>query len=259
MHLIRVAERLGARLPASPPPLLRPDGGGSTLALCLCTGPCKHIRRHNSRLCMITGTSKTIDERRHVIDHTALVVAQRRAQRQCPSKTAHAQHSSAVSCTSALENCRTCKTNVDHLTNVLQLENLWVIGPGESASAPRQGCQRPGPKNSMSCNCGISTVSHNCARTCRTCTKEVDHLIIVLQLESLYGKRPRESATAPRQGYQRLWGKHNRGIDHQEKYCAGESLWSSEQGKRWETASAAGCRRPAMNGNCGTSTAICTV
>ena len=28
-----------SKLPASPPPLPRPDGGGQTLALCLCTGP----------------------------------------------------------------------------------------------------------------------------------------------------------------------------------------------------------------------------
>ena len=40
---------------------------------------------------------------------------------------------------------------------------------------------------------------------------------------------------------------HNRGIDHQEKYCTAESLWSSEQARPWETASALrpGCRRPA--------------
>ena len=63
-------------VPATPSP---PWWRESTLALCLCTGPYKHIRRHSSRLCMITGTSKTIDERRHVIDHTAPVVAQRRA------------------------------------------------------------------------------------------------------------------------------------------------------------------------------------
>ena len=30
----------------------------------------------------------------------------------------------------------------------------------------------------------------------------------------------------------------NRDIDHQKKYCAGETLWSSEQGKPWESASA---------------------
>ena len=39
MQLIRVAGRLGVRLSATPPPLPRPNGGGQTLALCLCTGP----------------------------------------------------------------------------------------------------------------------------------------------------------------------------------------------------------------------------
>ena len=53
-----------------------------------------------------------------------------------------------------------------------------------------------------SCNCGISTVSHDCARTCWTCTKSIDHLVNVLQLENLDG-RPRESASAPRQGCRR--------------------------------------------------------
>ena len=33
-----MAGHLGVRLPATPPPLLRPNGGGQTLALCLCTG-----------------------------------------------------------------------------------------------------------------------------------------------------------------------------------------------------------------------------
>ena len=33
-----VASHLGVRLPATPPPLPRPDGGGQTVALCLCTG-----------------------------------------------------------------------------------------------------------------------------------------------------------------------------------------------------------------------------
>ena len=48
---------------------------------------------------------------------------------------------SAVSSTSALENCRTCTTHDDHLVNVQQLENLCGR-PRESAFAPRQGCRR---------------------------------------------------------------------------------------------------------------------
>ena len=38
VHLIRVAGHLQVRLPATPPPPPRPDGG-QTLALCRCTGP----------------------------------------------------------------------------------------------------------------------------------------------------------------------------------------------------------------------------
>ena len=45
MQLIRVAERLGASSRASPPPLHRPNGGGQTLALCLCTGPYQLTRK----------------------------------------------------------------------------------------------------------------------------------------------------------------------------------------------------------------------
>ena len=36
-----VAGHLRVRLPATPPPLPRPNGGGQNLALCLCTGPCQ--------------------------------------------------------------------------------------------------------------------------------------------------------------------------------------------------------------------------
>ena len=46
----------GSKLPASPSPLLRPDGGGQTLALCLCTGPYQH---HTSPK-LHTGTSITL-------------------------------------------------------------------------------------------------------------------------------------------------------------------------------------------------------
>ena len=42
MQLIRVAETPGSKLPASPPPLPRPDGGG-TLAVYLCTRPKKRL------------------------------------------------------------------------------------------------------------------------------------------------------------------------------------------------------------------------
>ena len=40
------------------------------------------------------------------------------------------------------------------------------------------------------CNCGSSAVSSTSAlENCRTCSKEVDHLINELQQENLYGKR----------------------------------------------------------------------
>ena len=51
----------GSKLPASPPPLLRPDGGGQTLALCLCKGPYQHIlsKLHETCSTRTTGTSTT--------------------------------------------------------------------------------------------------------------------------------------------------------------------------------------------------------
>ena len=67
--------------------------------------------------------------------------------------------SSAVSSTSALENCIVCTIEVDHLIDVLQLRNSVVNEPRESASSPRQGCQRHCRKNTTSRNCGMSTVS----------------------------------------------------------------------------------------------------
>ena len=54
----------------------------------------------------------------------AAVVAQRRAwQRQCPCSTAQLWELDCLlhDCT---EYCRTCKPNIDHLVNVLQLKNL---------------------------------------------------------------------------------------------------------------------------------------
>ena len=50
-------------------------------------------------------------------------------QRQCPCRTAQLW-SSPDSSTSALENCRTCTTHDDHLSNVLQKENLRKVNHG---------------------------------------------------------------------------------------------------------------------------------
>ena len=77
-----------------------------------------------NRLCMITRTSIAVDELRHVIDHRHLSLHKTGMQQPVQSSTSCNSGSSAVSSTSALENCWTCTTNVDHLVNVLQLENL---------------------------------------------------------------------------------------------------------------------------------------
>ena len=74
MHLIRVAERLGAssRRPRHPLPVLMAGVNPGPVPV---HRALQALRRHNSRLFMITGTCEIIDELRHVIDHTAPVVA----------------------------------------------------------------------------------------------------------------------------------------------------------------------------------------
>ena len=105
--------------------------------------------------------------------------------------------------------------NVDHLINVQQLETLWVIGPRESASAPRQGRQRPCPKNSTSCNCGISTVSHNSVRTCWTCTTGTSATVF-----STWGRKWSDEQSGPwelplrHDGEMNLFDLHNRDFDN---------------------------------------------
>ena len=42
--LVQVAGHLGARLPATPPPLPRPNGAGQPITLCLCTGPQPYLQ-----------------------------------------------------------------------------------------------------------------------------------------------------------------------------------------------------------------------
>ena len=172
MHLIRVAERLGGSSQ-------RPRG--STLALCLCTGPYKHIRPHNSRLCMITGTSKTIDERRHVIDHTAPVVAQRRA---CATPVSM-QNGATVGArlSPPRVHSRTAgpaqKTSTT-LSMYCNWRNAMVTGPRESASAPRKECRQPGPStNKTSCTVG-SRLFPTTAHDQLDLHRNIDHLVNVL-------------------------------------------------------------------------------
>ena len=82
--------------------------------------PCRN------RLCMITGTSITVDELRHmsyIIRHLSLHTTG--MQQPVQNVTRCNSGSLAVPCTPALENCRTCTTIVDQLINVLQMENQY--------------------------------------------------------------------------------------------------------------------------------------
>ena len=74
--------------------------------------------------------------------------------------------------------------DIDNLVHVQQLESLWRTR-GICICATT-GMSTTWPKHSTSCNCGISTVSHNSARICWTCTTHIDHLVNVLQ-ENLSG------------------------------------------------------------------------
>ena len=69
-------------------------------------------------------TSTTVDELLQVIDHTAPVVAYNKHATTSPEYNESNWESSAVFSTSAQENCTTCTNEVEHLINVLQLENL---------------------------------------------------------------------------------------------------------------------------------------
>ena len=115
-----------------------------------------------NRLCMTTGTSITVDDLRHVIDNTAPVVAHDGHAPTCPEFNE----------LSALENYRTCTTNVDHLINVLQMENHYgkrtkgiciCATTGMTTTLSKHGCDE--------LHCGNSTVSHRQQRRiCWTCT-----------------------------------------------------------------------------------------
>ena len=105
-----------------------------------------------NRLCMITGTFITVDELRHDIDQGTCCCTQRASQRPCPkSSTRCNSGSSAVFSTSAPENCRTCTNEVEHLINVLQLENL--CGKRDHGNLHLRH-----DRDDDEQNCGISTV-----------------------------------------------------------------------------------------------------
>ena len=165
MHLILVAERLGAssRRPRHPFSALM-AGVNPGPAACA-QGPYKHIRRHSSRLCMITGTSKTIDERRHVIDHTAPVVAQRRA---CATPVSMQNGATVGDRLSSPRLHSKTAGPARPTTTTLSMYSNWRISvgdPRESAFAPRQGCRRT-PRRCMIT--GTSTASMNCTKKSST-------------------------------------------------------------------------------------------
>ena len=174
---------------------------------------------------MITGTSKTIDELRHVIDHTAPVVPHNGhvndlVQRIQRGATVGARLSLHV-CTRGI--CCACTTRASNtLVNVLQLEKRdgnWTKGICICATT---GCRLPGPKHEYDeLHCGISTVSHNCARPAGPAQKH----------------RSPCQCTA-----------------------TGEELWSAEQQDHGNGPSAPRqeIRRPSRNCNCGDSTVFCS-
>ena len=106
--------------------------------------------------------------------------------------------------------CWTCTTNIDHLVNVLQLENLSGK-PWESASPPRQRCRRHAANTahlalhnnghvtilSKNCNCGTprAALSGPKPLSCTTRArhqnddhnKDIEHRIKRLQLGNLCG------------------------------------------------------------------------
>ena len=105
--------------------------------------------------------------------------------------------SSAVSSTSALENCRTCRATSTTLSMYCNWRNSMVIRPRESASAPRQGCQRPCRKNTTSCDCVISTVSHNCARTAGPAQQTSITLSMCCNREELWSDEQQDHGNRP--------------------------------------------------------------
>ena len=117
--MLQNCSKLPLNAATMPTPLLRtkmPTSSGDELNM-------GHFHCRN-RLCMITGTTKAVDELRHVIDHRHSVVAHQRACQQ-PGPKFNELQLWELGCLPRLRTtCWTCTTNVDHLINVLQLENL---------------------------------------------------------------------------------------------------------------------------------------
>ena len=134
----------GSKLPASPSPLLRPDGEGQTVALCLCTGPyqLKMSKLHETYLTRTTGTStirRVLQLRISMVCQTGWTMETASTPREGNEPARPAQQGHRSPCTSTAK-------------------SLWSsdkAGPWRAVFAARKGSQRP----ARNCNCGNSTVS----------------------------------------------------------------------------------------------------
>ena len=89
------------------------------------------------------------------------------------------------------------KKDIDHLVNVQQLESLWRTRG--NCNCATTGMSTTCPKHSTSCNCGISTDSHNSARICWTCTtSSITLSMYCRRISMVFRTGPWESACAPR-------------------------------------------------------------
>ena len=163
LHLIRVAEHLGVKLPASPPPLPRPDGGGQPWPCACAHGPKKSTRQ---RACHqpVQETMPTaelplflhcLDQPGHLSLHKDRHVGDSAEHRSCncgistvPSQTAprslpdlHNQHQPPCQCTATGE-------------------SLWSLNSETMGSCL---CAPTGMLTTLkrNCNCGTSTVMHD--------------------------------------------------------------------------------------------------
>ena len=70
MHLVRVVGHLGVRLPATPPPLPRPNGGGQPWSCACAQGPYQQLRAtFMPREAVKTRHWKSLDVHNRSIDH----------------------------------------------------------------------------------------------------------------------------------------------------------------------------------------------
>ena len=172
----------------SPPPLLKVEYP-SLLRTKMSTSFGDELNLGHShcrnRLCMITRMSITVDELRHVIDHTGM-------QQPVQNSTRCNCGSSAVSSTSAVENCRTCTTNVDHLINVLQKESHCGNRTKGICICATTGMTTTVSKHEYDeLHCKISTVFTQTAtkNLLDLQNRDIEHLINGLQLGHLSGRK----------------------------------------------------------------------